>query len=152
MCADLHVYICVNLIVYNLYMNKWSFWHHQKRRKITGNINVKEPCSARSLAKIIGSIMSMSFVFDNICQIMTRNLHLPIVNKIAWDLPISIDSKSEEELKFWQNNLGVLPFRSIVQLYSLPERILFVDASNFAGAGVLVNKSSFTFNVYGVWM
>jgi hypothetical protein len=40
---------------------------------------------ARKLASIIGQIISMSFVLGNVCQIMTRNLHLPIIGRTCWD-------------------------------------------------------------------
>ena len=40
---------------------------------------------ARTLASIIGQIISMSFVLGNVCQIMTRYLHLPIIDRTCWD-------------------------------------------------------------------
>ena len=40
---------------------------------------------ARKLASIIGQIISMSFVLGNVCQIMTRYLHLPIIDRTCWD-------------------------------------------------------------------
>lgn len=97
-------------------------------------------CTARSLAKIVGTIISMSFCFGNVCHIMTRNLHVPISNSVSWDAIVSLDSPSLAELHFWSKNLELLPFRSLVSLGRMPERILFVDASNQAAAGVLLSS------------
>jgi hypothetical protein len=45
-----------------------------------------------------------------------------------------------DELNFWQNKLDILPFRSVTSFYRVPERIMFEDASNFAGASVFLQN------------
>lgn len=105
-------------------------------------LNGKTLCSARVLAKVVGNIISMAFSLGNICHIMTRNLHVPIVHRRSWDSVLHLDAVCRSELQFWLNHLNCLPFRSITPLSRLPERILFVDASDFAGAGVLLSSSN----------
>jgi len=83
---------------------------------------------ARKLASIIGQIISMSFVLGNVCQIMTRNLHLPIIDRTCWDGYVVLDQKSIDELKFWFNNCDTLPFRVISPIHKPVERIFFTDA------------------------
>jgi hypothetical protein len=97
---------------------------------------------ARKLASIIGQIISMSFVLGNVCQIMTRNLYLSIIDRTCWDGYVVLDQKSIDELKFWFSNCDSLPFRVISPIHKPVERILFTDASNYAVAGVLLQSKN----------
>ena len=101
-------------------------------------IKGQETVSARNLARTVGRIISMSFALGNICQIMTRNLHVPIQNRVSWDKPVILDFPVMDELIFWLDNIDKLPFRTLSPIYRIPERIMFTDASNFAGAAVLL--------------
>jgi hypothetical protein len=71
---------------------------------------------------------------------MTRNLYFPIINRCNEDSNVKINSHVLDELNFWQNRLDILSFRSVTSFYRVPERIMFVDASNFAGASVLLQN------------
>ena len=84
----------------------------------------------------------MSFVLGNVCHIMTRNLHFPILNRLDWDFDIIIDQGAMNELKFWFNNCDTLPFRSISPIHRSVERIVYSDASDFAAAGVLLQSNN----------
>jgi hypothetical protein len=97
---------------------------------------------ARKLASIIGQIIFISFVLGNVCQIMTRHLHLPIIDSTCWDGYIVIDQKYIDELKLWFSNCDILPFRVISLIHKSVERILFTDASNYATAGVLLQSKN----------
>ncbi|MEW8544538.1 MAG: reverse transcriptase domain-containing protein, partial [Candidatus Thiodiazotropha sp.] len=98
--------------------------------------------SARCLAKVAGKIISMSFSFGNICMIMTRNIQIRIVERKNWDSLLTLSQSVVEELSFWFKMLEVLPFRALFPLNRSPERIVFVDASDFAGAAVLLSSSN----------
>lgn len=39
------------------------------------------------------------------------------------------------EINFWKLNCMFLPFKTILKEYVLPERIIYTDASDHAGAG-----------------
>lgn len=95
-------------------------------------------CTARLLARIVGKIISMSFSLGNICYIMTRNMQVSIAQREFWDTEISVLPGVLAELQFWLDNLNKLPFRAITPVLRQPERIMFVDASDRAGAGVLL--------------
>jgi hypothetical protein len=43
------------------------------------------PLTCRNLAKVCGKIISMMPALSNICQIMTRNLHMTICCRNYWD-------------------------------------------------------------------
>jgi hypothetical protein len=77
---------------------------------------------ARKLASIIGQIIFISFVLGNVCQIMTRHLHLPIIDSTCWDGYIVLDQKYIDELKLWFSNCDILPFRVISLIHKSVER------------------------------
>lgn len=120
--------------------------HERKMAHFKEKLNYVLKCPdrviARKLAYIIGKIISMSFVLGNVCQIMTRNLHLPILDRTCWDSYVVLVQKSIDELKFWFNNCDTLPFRVISPKHKSVERILFTDASNYAPAGVLLQSKN----------
>jgi hypothetical protein len=115
-------------------LGKGSVEMHEKKfvsfkDNISSLLYGKEVVSARNLARTVGRIISMSFALGNICQIMTRNLHVPIQNRVFWDKPVILDKLVFDELLFWSNNLDTLPFRSLAPVFRVPERILFTDAT-----------------------
>ena len=50
----------------------------------------KEQISARFIAKITGKLMSMSFVFGNICQIISRHAYSLNESRSSWDANITL--------------------------------------------------------------
>ena len=94
----------------------------------------------RKLSSIIGQIISISFVLGNVFQIMTRNLHLLIIDIPCWDGYVVLDQNSIDELKFWFSNCDTLPFRLISPIHKSVERILLTDASNYSASGVLLQS------------
>ena len=98
--------------------------------------------SARCLAKVAGKIISMSFSFGNICLIMTRQIQICIINRQNWNFPLTLGQEVVDELSFWFKQLETLPYRALFPLNRKPERIVFVDASDFAGAAVLLSSSN----------
>ena len=102
----------------------------------------KEQISARFIAKITGKLMSMSFVFGNICQIMSRHAYSLIEGRTSWDADIKLSNLACEELEFWLKHVEHLPCRSFNIQQRYPERVMFTDASNFAGAGVLLHSQN----------
>lgn len=112
------------------------------KESIRSVLNYPQKVSARTLASIIGQIIAMSFAFGNVCQIMTRNLHVPIIDRYTWDGYIYLDPRAIHELHFWFNNCDTLPFRALSALHRPVERILFTDASNHAAAGILLQAKN----------
>ncbi|MEW8542467.1 MAG: reverse transcriptase domain-containing protein [Candidatus Thiodiazotropha sp.] len=102
----------------------------------------KSNVSARQVAQVTGRIISMTFVLGNICQIMSRHLYSCIRNRLHWDSKFPLSDLACDELHFWSKHMISLPSRVLSPLWRVPERIMFSDASNFAGAGVLLHSQN----------
>ena len=85
--------------------------------------------TCRNLAKICGKIISMLPALGNICQIMTRHLHMKICSRTCWDSIVLIDDNIIKELRFWYFYCEKIKFRHIAPICRMPERIIFSDAS-----------------------
>ena len=110
------------------------------------NISKKTVATARELASFVGSIISLKFAYGPICQMMTRLLSMLISSKLHWDDAIIITTDASAELNFWSFNINALSPRVIAPWFKKPERIIYTDASDHAGAGVLVDSSQETFH------
>ena len=69
-----------------------------------------------------------------------------IASKVFWDAKISLSAEAIDELHFWSQNIDSLSPRVISPWFRLPERIIYTDASDHAGAGILLDESSETFH------
>jgi hypothetical protein len=96
--------------------------------------------SAKDLASIVGSIISFKFALGPICQMFTRYSSILIAKTTFWDQAVQISKSESDELGFWLDNLLHLPKRVISPSFRMPDRIMFTDASHFAGAGVLLES------------
>jgi hypothetical protein len=59
----------------------------------------------------------------------------------AWDENIIMNEDIFRELQFWYFHCNFLSFKSIVPMYRQPQRVIFTDASQFAGAGFTVGDN-----------
>ncbi|CAC5421228.1 unnamed protein product [Mytilus coruscus] len=91
-------------------------------------------------------IISMRFAYGPICQIFTRQLSMLIASKVFWDAKIGLPPEARDELHFWSQIIDSLSPRVISPWFRLPERIIYTDASDHAGAGILLDESSETFH------
>jgi hypothetical protein len=73
---------------------------------------------------------------------MTRHLHFIINERSSWDSVVHVDEFSIRELHFWLSSLKSLPNCVIAPIQRIPERIVFTDASSYAGAGYTVQFSN----------
>ena len=64
---------------------------------VEGNLQL----TCRNLAKICGKIISLIPALGNICQIMTKHMHMSICCKNSWDETIDINEDIFVELQFW---------------------------------------------------
>ncbi|CAG2247680.1 unnamed protein product [Mytilus edulis] len=97
--------------------------------------------TCRNLAKVCGKIISMKPALGSICQIMTRHLHMMINTRIYWDSFIHLNDDILQELRFWYFQCEKLHFKCITPMFRLPERIIYSDASEYAGAGFTVGDN-----------
>ena len=91
--------------------------------------------TARILAGVVSKIISLIPALGSVCQLMTRNSCIAICERNTWDSKFEYSDLVESELKFWFQNCLSMPSKLISPIQSKPERIVFADASSFAGAG-----------------
>lgn len=90
--------------------------------------------SYRELARIAGSIISVSLAVGPISRLLTRQMYLAIESRSAWDHTFRFPPALLEELKFWFNYIESFSVYSI-----RPPRdsstVVFSDASDVAFGG-----------------
>ena len=69
-----------------------------------------------------------------------------ITQKLHWDENVAIIPDARVELDFWFQNIYALSPRVIAPWFRKPERIIYTDASDYAGAGVLLDSVTQTFH------
>ena len=80
--------------------------------------------------------------FGNICEIMTKHMHMLICCRSSWDDVILMNDSIIEELRFWYFQCNFLSFKCIISVHKIQQRVIFTDASQFAGAGFIVNDNN----------
>ncbi|XP_021348504.1 uncharacterized protein LOC110447257 isoform X1 [Mizuhopecten yessoensis] len=109
-------------------------------KKVDAFKNKKFILTARNVASVEGKIISFKPALGSICQLMTRHLSMFICQRDNWDARVSISNEWKNELIFWSESLQDIPCNHVSKIYSTPERILFTDASGFAGAGFMLGS------------
>ena len=105
--------------------------------------------TARSLARIVGKIMSASsLVLGNVANVMTKYLHFCIESRFAWDSMVIISAEARSELDFWKDNLDTVNVGAI-GVRKECSRIVYSDASSTGYGGYLVDTGEE--NVQGMW-
>ncbi|CAG2190847.1 unnamed protein product [Mytilus edulis] len=68
-------------------------------------------------------------------------MHMLVCCRSAWDDVIPINDNILKELKFWYFECESLSFQRIVPINRIPQRVIFTDASQYAGAGFIMNDN-----------
>ncbi|VDI74620.1 Hypothetical predicted protein [Mytilus galloprovincialis] len=108
---------------------------------ISSVVDGKTILTYRCIAKICGKIISMIPALGNVCQMMTKHMHMLVCCRSAWDDVIPINDNILKELKFWYFECESLSFQRIVPINRIPQRVIFTDASQYAGAGFIMNDN-----------
>lgn len=103
----------------------------QKTLKRIQSVLANKTCSARELAKVVGSIISLKLPVGNIVCLFTRLCYRAINESPTWDHKLVLDEGSKHELKFWEQRLPVVETERISQSTLVCKRAIFVDASGF---------------------
>ena len=98
--------------------------------------------SARELAGIVGSIISMGAVVGRLTRIMTRHCQITIAASATWDTRCQLDSYCISELMFWSNHIMQINTKHCFQPV-VYHKIVYSDASSFACGALLRNGSEF---------
>ena len=77
----------------------------EKARKLISKALEHPFISARELAGIIGSIISMGAVVGRLTRVMTRHCQITIAASASWDTRHQLDSYCISELMFWSNHI-----------------------------------------------
>lgn len=79
--------------------------------------------------------------FGNICQILTKHMHMLICCKSSWDDVILMNDSILEELRSWYFQCIFLSFKCVIPVHRIPQRVICTDANQFVGAGFIVNAN-----------
>ena len=99
----------------------------------------KSQTTARELASVVGSIISMSVVFGRVARIMTRHCQITVAAADAWDTQQTVDDYCRLELRFWDSHLEKFNKKHCF-LYPTNNKIIYSDASSYA-CGALIQKT-----------
>lgn len=96
--------------------------------------------SARELAVVVGSIISMSAVIGPLSRIMTRHCQISIAAANDWDSVHDLDNYCISEIQFWHENLKKVNKKDcFIQVAN--NKMIYSDASSYA-CGALVKGES----------
>ena len=89
----------------------------------------------RQLAKIAGSIISLTLGVGSISRLLTRQMYYTVASRSAgWDQSIVLSPAVLEEVRFWLTNLDALNGHAI-RPRSSPCTLIYSDASDVAFGG-----------------
>ena len=97
------------------------------------------PISAREIAKIAGTLISMSPAIGSLTRLFTRKIYSFIDTSCTWDRNHTLDHGTISELKFWQQNLTHVNGYAIKNTYAIT-KIIYSDASCHSYGGYMVQN------------
>ncbi|XP_076079152.1 uncharacterized protein LOC143049377 [Mytilus galloprovincialis] len=102
----------------------------------------------RTVASVIGQIISMSYVIGNVAYIMTKYLSIDVMSACSWKSYIELSVQSKEQLIFWKKNIKCINFKHFVSDFSC-HTIVYSDASGTGYGGFTVENPK---NIaHGMW-
>ena len=116
--------------------------------------------SAKFIAKLIGSIISMSLGVDPVCRLRTRMLYREVQKAISWDKKFFISVEAKKEVAFWYyyfhkyNGQPIWPSSPIISVltYSDASSLAWGRYSiNFCGLTAIGNFSESEMNSSSTW-
>ena len=95
--------------------------------------------SARDIAKIAGSIISMGPGIGQLTRLFTRKMYSFIDESSMWDEKRVFNGGIINELNFWAKNLNVVNGYSIKNNHAIT-KVVYTDASDYAYGGYIVQR------------
>ena len=116
-------------------------------------VKLREICqsrlvSARNLASIVGSVISMSLAIGPVARFMTRSMYTLLETRLSWWELIEITSEAKDELEFWQTSYAEYNCQPIRHSPSAV-RVVYSDASDTGYGGFVVEHGPCV--AYGQW-
>ena len=108
---------------------------------ICSNLEQSAFVHVKTIASIVGQIISMTSSCGNVTLIMTRYLHFIINSWHSWNSFVFVQDQGKQELHFWRDNLKTLNGVLFWPPPFVPSKVLFSDVS-LSGCGTFVQGSS----------
>ena len=86
--------------------------------------------TARDVAQITGTIVSMGLALGPVARLWTRGLYRAIMQASTWGEHIQLDEGARQEITFWRNNFELCHGQPIWLANPRPEILTYSDASN----------------------
>ena len=107
--------------------------------------------NVRTLASLVGRIISLQFVLGNIVRLRTREMYNCILARASWNAPVIITERAMDELIFWKHNVRLMnnKGKDLDQTVTCDAQV-FSDASAFGYGGYMelycATENVFSFN------
>ena len=108
----------------------------------------KPKLSAKSLASIVGRIISMGLAVGPVSRFMTRSLYALLESRQMWCGMLTLSEEARGELDFWSANLAEYKTQPIWHSPSAV-RVVYSDASDTGYGGYVVEHGHYV--AYGQW-
>ena len=115
---------------------------------IDGLLASHQMVQVRTLASVVGQIISMSWAIGYIARLFTRHLYATVSRRFSWNSYMLLDVRSKAELEFWKANIHHLNGHSM-WFASSAVRIAYSDASGLGYGGFAVEHADKI--VHGQW-
>ena len=96
--------------------------------------------NARTLAAVVGQIISLTLCVGDVTRIMTRSLYAVVNTKVSWNSTIELSKEAYAELVFWNQYVDSLNCRSPWLLLCVPTIFVYSDASDHACGSFIQNE------------
>ena len=97
--------------------------------------------TARSVARIVGTIVSMALALGPVSRMRTRMLYMDINKASFWDQKIKLSEGAKDELRFWNSCLHQFNGQPIWPASIKISVLTYADASQYGWGGYCVNLS-----------
>ena len=85
--------------------------------------------NVRSLATVVGQIISLTPCVGDVPRIMTKSLYVVVNTKVSWNSTVVLTKQACSELVFWSQNVDSLNCRCPL---CQPAKLAYSDASDYA--------------------
>ena len=97
--------------------------------------------TARSVARIVGTIVSMALALGPVARMRTRMLYMDINKASFWDQKIKLSEGAKDELRFWNSCFHQFNGQPIWPASTKISVLTYADASQYGWGGYCVNLS-----------
>ena len=115
---------------------------------IDGLLASQQMVHVRTLASVVGQMVSMSRAIGYLVRLFTRHLYATVSRRFTWNSYVLLDVRAKAELEFWKANIHHLNGHSM-WFASSAVRIAYSDASSLGYGGFAVEHAGKV--VHGQW-